>query len=842
MAKSYPAKPMSSSEVDRLSTYREKRFTDKTPEPFGGGAIPGRNVFVVHHHAARQLHYDLRLEMNGVLESWAVPKGPSPNPADKRLAVHVEAHPLEYADFEGIIPEGNYGAGAVIVWDRGIWIPIENPVEGMHKGKLLFELRGHKLHGRWTLVRTKENWLFIKERDAYVEEVSTDSYPEDSILSGIGALQLKAGFDPAPGAEKKLKKFKATNKILPVGAVKVMLAKPGKPFSDPDWVYEIKYDGYRLLAAREDGEGVLISRNGHNLTETFPEIADAVKHLPFEHVILDGEVIVNDKMGRPSFALLQKRGHLTRRTSILRAAAELPALFQAFDLLALNDYDLRHLPLLKRKELLEQVLPTTGPIRYTEHIPEHGEAMFEEVNRMRLEGVVAKKADSLYYGRRSEHWRKIPAIRTDDFVVIGYTDPKGNIPGFGALHVAQYDADENLVYLGRTGTGFSDALRKEITLELENLGTDAPPCEVPAETTDHWVQPQLVAEVRYKEITAAGQLRQAAFLRLRDDKPPEDCMLQNADQGPDLDSGDEAPEKQVIFSNLDKVFWRSDNFTKGDLIDYYRDISEWILPYLKDRPLVMRRYPDGIDGKSFYQKDAPGFAPPWLRVEKIYSEGSEREIAYFLVDDAEGLLYIANLASIALHMWHSRIGALELPDYCILDLDPKAAPFEHVIEIAKAIHNLCDEIGLQNYVKTSGSTGLHVLIPLGGQFTYEQCRGFGELLARVVCSQLPDIATVVRIPARREGKVYVDFMQNRRGQLLAAPYSARAKPGATVSMPLKWNEVRKGLTLQRYTIKNAAARMNKLGHDPVLPVLTESPDLVNAIEALGEYLANGKGA
>ncbi|MFQ5937534.1 MAG: DNA polymerase ligase N-terminal domain-containing protein, partial [Acidiferrobacterales bacterium] len=406
---------MPATKADRLSTYREKRSADRTPEPFGRASSKGGRLFVVQHHAARTLHYDLRLEMEGVLRSWAVPKGPSPNPADKRLAVHVEDHPLEYADFEGRIPEGNYGAGASIVWDRGLWKPLADPTEGLAKGKLLFELKGHKLRGKWTLIKTKrgpKDWLLIKERDSWATDDGTDAYPPDSVLSGLTVQALKEGVDPAKSILKKLKQLGAIKKRVAAKKTKVMLAQSGEPFSRAGWLFEIKYDGYRLLAVRESDEVVLYSRAGNNLTGTFPEIANAVRALPFVHVIVDGEAVVHDDHGIPSFSLLQKRGRLLRRQDIQRAAVKLPATLYAFDLLAFDDYDLRQLPLTKRKLLLKELLPSIGPIRYSDHLEKHGTTMYEHVRQLGLEGVIAKKADSPYRAGRSSQWVKIKVEQT----------------------------------------------------------------------------------------------------------------------------------------------------------------------------------------------------------------------------------------------------------------------------------------------------------------------------------------------------------------------------------------------------------------------------------------------
>jgi bifunctional non-homologous end joining protein LigD len=826
---------------ERLAQYREKRTASRTPEPFGGRVVAGGSIFVMQKHAARNLHWDLRLELDGVLLSWAIPKGPSPNQADKRLAMQTEDHPLEYAEFEGVIPDGEYGAGAMIVWDRGVWIPLEDAKEGLEKGKLLFELRGHKLLGKWTLVKTKQapnSWLFIKERDAYLEEdKSTEDYPDDSIYSGLTVAEFAGADAHAEAVTERLVELGARSKVVRARDVKLMLAtSEERPFSRDGWIFEIKYDGYRLLAERRDREPFLRSRAGHDLTATFPEIARAIRGLPYEDIVLDGEVVVNDLEGRPSFSRLQRRGRILNKADALRSSVELPALYHAFDILGLEGHDLRALPLLERKTILREVLPTIGPVRYTDHIGVQGEAMYTHVERMRLEGIVGKKEDAPYRGGRSANWIKVRTVRVADFVVVGWTEPKGSRGGFGSLHIAQYDG-EDLLYLGSVGSGFTDAELEEVLSLLQEIEVEACTCSagpVPTGKGHHWVRPQFVAEVKYKEMTDAGLARQPSFSRFRTDKHASECVVETWSGGP---QGVEEPveiveEKTVEFSNLDKVFWPAEGYTKGDLIEYHRQVAEWMLPYLEDRPLVMTRYPDGIDGKSFFQKDAPPYAPDWFRRVTVWSEGSGRELSYFVAEDVESLLFVINLGTIPLHIWSSRITSLAEPDWCILDLDPKEAPFTDVVEIALVIRELCDEIGLPCYPKTSGSSGIHVLVPLGGRLTYEQSRTLGQLLGRVVVAERSDIATLTRNPDRREGKVYIDFVQNGHGRLLVAPFTVRPQPGAPVSAPLAWSEVNKRLRIENHTIKSVPRRMRRLKTDPLAPVLSEEPDLLGALERL----------
>lgn len=822
----------------KLATYREKRKPDSTPEPFGRPQAPGSR-FVVQLHAARARHYDFRLEHDGVLLSWAVPKGPSPDPADKRLAVHVEDHPVGYIHFEGLIPEGNYGAGAVIVWDRGRWEPVKDIDEGLASGKLLFDLYGYKLRGRWTLVKTKrgpKDWLLIKERDSYVKTAEQALLPQDSVLSGRSVEALAAGEDPAATLLAQCESLGAETRRVAFATVKPMLATAGSAFSDPAWLFEIKYDGYRLLAGKDQGRVTLSSRNGHDFTTVFPEIAEAIAALPFDHFLLDGEVVVHDEDGLPSFAGLQQRGRLSRAADVDRAAIRWPATLYAFDLVVFDRYDLRRLPLLQRKQLLSELLPSVGPIRMSEHIEGAGEAMFEQLKAMGLEGIVAKRADSSYVGRRSGDWVKVNTRTSDDFAVVGYTPPAGNRTGFGALLLAQRAAD-GWHYAGRVGGGFSDTDLAEIGKRLAKSTKGAPPQDAEEERAAQWLVPEWVVEVRFKSRSRNARLRQPIFVTIREDKSPEDCWLPGEDKPLPEAPTRRAPQvAEVQVTNADKVFWPDEGYTKGDLIAYYRAVAKWLLPYLADRPLVLTRYPDGIDGKSFYQKDAPEYAPDWLRLETLWSEGSERDIRYFVIESEEGLAYIANMAAIPLHVWSARMGRLQHPDWCILDLDPKGAPFAHVVQVARALHKLCTAIELPHFAKTSGSTGLHVLIPLGAKYTHEQSRTLAELLANFVVKELPEIATVQRHLDARDGKVYVDYLQNGHGRLLVAPYSVRPVPGATVSMPLTWPQVTARLDMHRYTLKSVPKLLEKLRADPLLDVLSEAADLPGSLARLQELI------
>jgi bifunctional non-homologous end joining protein LigD len=625
--------------------------------------------------------------------------------------------------------------------------------------------------------------------------------------------------------------------------VKLMLAETREePFTGDGWLFELKHDGFRLLATREGDQVRLVYRRGSDATHVFPEIARALADLPVAELVIDGEVVVLDEAGRPSFQGLQKRVQLTRRTDLERAALDRPATLFAFDLIGFDGLDARPLPLTVRKEALSRLLPATGPLRYADHVMREGEAFFEEVRRLGLEGIMAKRADAPYAGGRSPHWLKLRVDRTGDFVVVGFTKPQGGRTGFGALHLGAYQGDR-LVYVGRAGSGFGDQQLTKVRRQLDGIVLPRCACEGPLPVgRDHvWVEPEMVAEVRYKEWTEEGLLRQPVFLRFRDDKAPNECRyeeLAGLAPRPPLapPPAAEPVPRTVAFSNLDKVFWPAEKYTKGDLIGFYRDVAPWLLPYLRDRPLVLTRYPDGIAGKSFYQKDAPGFVPGWIRTFRIWSEHTTRDIEYFVCDDVETLVYLANLGTIPLHVWSSRVETLPNPDWCILDLDPKGAPFRHVVELARLIKRLADEVGLPALCKTSGASGLHVLIPLGAQCTYEQCRSLAQLLAWEVTRERGDIATIERAIRGREGKVYVDHLQNVHGQLLVSPFSVRPLPGAPVSTPLLWSEVTDDLDPGRFTIRTVPPRLRAQAADPLRPVLSEKPDLLRALQKLQQRL------
>ena len=836
--------------MPNLKRYHEKRDPGATPEPFGEDRAPrpsaggAPRVFVVQQHAARRMHWDLRLEINDALASWAVPRGPSLDPADKRLAVRTEDHPLEYADFEGVIPDGNYGAGAMIVWDRGVYRSADGvaPEEALEAGKLDLQLDGHKLRGRFALVRTRggghKDWLLI--RKGHGEAGIVDREPA-SVLSGLTVDELRAGADHTEEIRAQADAAGAPARMLDPGQVRPMLAQlGGESFSDAEWIYELKHDGVRVLLWKTADGVQLVSRRGRNVTGIYPEITRALPHLPVADCVLDGELVALDAAGRSSFERIQRRFTLKEPADAARAEAEVPVRFFAFDLLAAAGRDLRGLPLLRRKELLAQVVPRTGIVRYEDHIQARGAELFELAVADGREGVVAKRSDSKYLaGKRSEAWLKLKAPRKARLAIVGWTAGQGARARLGALLVAGH-RDGAWVYCGAVGSGLDDATIDALLPRLEALACHAPSFTAAPDLLPggaRFTRPELSVEVRFTEVTDAGLLRQPVFLELGPEATPEGCPAPSARSDVSLAEPPPPPpasSDDLRLTRLDKVFWPADGTTKGDLLRYYEAVWPWLAPYLEDRPVVLTRYPDGIEGKSFYQKNAPDFTPAWARRENI--EGTD----YFVCNDLRTLLYVINLGAIPLHVWSARLGRLDRPDWLIVDLDPKGAPFADVVKVARHVHRLLEGLGAPHYVKSSGQDGIHVMLPLGGALDHGDTRRLAEVLARVVCADLPEIATLTRPVAARGGKVYVDWLQNGRGKLIAAPLSVRPRPGAPVSMPLTWRQVTRRLDPGRWNLRTAPGRLAERG-DPFADVLETAADVPALLEALGARLASKQG-
>ena len=876
-----------------LGKYRRKRSAASTPEPFGrevsAPSSTSSGTFVIQKHAARRLHYDFRLEMEGVLRSWAVPKGPSLNPADKHLAVAVEDHPLEYGDFEGVIPPGNYGAGSVIVWDRGVYDVID-PVGGdaadaVRKGKLDIALHGFKLNGAFTLVRTggryntnpkdKQNWLLIKKRDQYSTTDSVLEAHPRSVLSGLTIEELA----DAPAAERRLADRLARQHLPELGNqlkysdFPLTLAKTtDEPFDNDKWLFEIKYDGVRVLSIREGENTHLYARSGTDITNRYPEVVLALNSIALERFVLDGEVVAQDENGRPSFQLLQRRMHVNDARQIARLSVAVPVSYYVFDLLGFDRFDTRTLPLEERKRLLGELVHSEGPVRYCDHVIARGKDFYAAISEHELEGVVAKLRDGPYRGARTGDWLKIKRPLIKHFVIGGYSDPDGTRTHFGALLLGQYESNGTLRYTDKVGTGFNRETLRKIHAMLQERAQSTSPFRKPVageptpERNAHFVRPELVGKVRFTEWTDTGGVRQPSFLGLVEGVDPRECKYDGP--GAQLESSPEAvndiatetpadievksskgranlvapaaaPPKATV-TNPEKVFWPKEGYTKGDLVAYYRAISKWMLPYLKDRPVMLTRFPDGIEGKMFYQKDAPGFVPSWIRTEKVYSEDSQREISYFILDSEEALAYVANLAAITIHMWSSRIPHLERPDWLLFDIDPKGTTTRRAVECALAVAAVLREVGLEPCLKTSGQMGLHVVVGLAPKYTYDQAKMFSELVAQVVVNRIPKVATINRNPNTRNGRVYIDYLQLGHGKTIAATFSVRPVPGAPVSAPMTWKELKPSLEPAVYNIETIPARMSRMKRDPFLDAIEKHATLEEALPHLESLLSGSE--
>jgi bifunctional non-homologous end joining protein LigD len=857
-----------------LDPYRAKRDSSRTPEPFGVARAAARSragasyAFVIQQHAARRMHWDFRLEIDGVLVSWAVPRGPSVDPKEKRLAVQTEDHPLEYGGFEGIIPAGNYGAGAVILWDRGLYRTLDGaaPGEGVARGKLDIELQGEKLGGRWALVRTKrgegKEWLLFKKADGSPAAPEPVVALPGSVLSGLTVEELRKGVTRDEELAALADAAGAPRRAVRAAALSPMLAETAeRAFTRAGWIFELKYDGWRVLVGRDEGGGARIqSRRGRDLGDAFPEVVEAAAHLPCRSFVLDGEIIASAKKETGSFEQLQGRVGQTNPVTVAQLAAEVPVAVQCFDLLAVAGYDLRALPLTARKRILRRLLPARGTFRFADHVEEEGEALFAAAVEHRVEGIVAKRADSPYRaGRRSRDWLKIKAPKTADLAVVGYVPGKGSRRRLGSLMLAWRQGD-GFRYAGNAGSGLDEDKIRALLDHFEGRRRDTPEfdfdgVERPRDAV--FVEPDLVAQVRYAEVTSAGVLRQPVFERLRDEKEVEDCdarprgeepavrrpeaeeensefRIQNPEAAAPLPEANpptalRAPQSRLRLTNLDKVFWPAEGYTKGDLLAYYEAIWPHLAPYLSDRPLVLTRYPDGIEGKSFFQKNAPEFTPEWVETCRI------EDTEFFVCNELETLLYVINTGCIPLHLWSARHATIDRPDWTILDLDPKGAPFSDVVKVARHIHSILEPLGAPHFVKTSGQDGLHILLPLAATLSHDQAKALAEVLARVVAAELPAIATVARPLGDRGGKVYVDFLQNGFGKTIAGPYSVRPRPGAPVSAPLAWREVGARLDPSRFTIRTLPKRAGGRP-DPLAAVLGEAIDVAAVLAALEKRL------
>lgn len=772
----------------KLSEYKAKRRFDSTPEPQPKVRRSKNSTlkFCVQRHRARRLHYDLRLELDGVLLSWAVPKGPSMDPREKRLAIKVEDHPLDYLTFEGTIAQGNYGAGFVELWDIGTYsAPIAHMREGLNLGHLHFVLHGKRLNGSFVLVKLKDDnqWLLRKVED---------------------------------DAQFLLKGHKKSPMLT---STKPMLAMvTDEPFDSPDWLFEIKWDGFRALAFVNGKNVKLVSRNHNLLNADYPSLVEELKSIN-KKVVLDGEIVVFDESGRPRFELLQG----------CAKDPECAPQFMAFDVLYINGIDVRNLALVDRKNLLKDFLDQLNLrcVHYTDHINDHGIKPFKEAAKMGFEGLIAKRKNSPYVSLRSRDWLKIKAARRDEFVIIGFTKPKGWRAHFGSLLLGRFD-DGVLQFAGHVGTGFDSAMIEDVFAQLKPLITTSSPLKQPVKTNTKptWVKPKLIADVSFAEQTTKGVLRQPVFHGLRTDK-------KIAEMKAEITST--VTFRHSFISNADKIFWPNEGYTKGDMLAYYETIAPIILPHLKDRPLTMRRYPDGIMGADFYQKDIP-HAPAWLKtVVVLHSHGKKKEGLQACANDVRSLLYIANLGSIEMHPMLARAPHLDLPDSLVIDLDPEATIFADVVDVALFAHELLDKVGLPNYCKTSGRRGLHIYVPLNQQLAFKESLHLAELIALIIRDHFPKLVSLERSPQKRQKKVYVDFLQNGRGKTTVGPYSLRALAHAPVSTPLAWKEVKRDLDPLAFTITTVPKRVKKLG-DIFAELLNTRIDLAKSLAKIEELL------
>jgi bifunctional non-homologous end joining protein LigD len=814
-----------------LATYRRKRHFEKTPEPAGQRRrAQGALRFVVQKHQASRLHYDFRLELDGVLKSWAVPKGPSLDPKEKRLAVMVEDHPLDYRTFEGTIPEGNYGAGNVLVWDEGTYeapgaedrAASEAAVrEGLSRGRLHIVLHGYKLRGEFILVKLPRgkgnNWLLMKKRDPFASEGDVTAQ-EESVSSGrtLADVARKA---PARAKARRTKTTAAAS-AMPHDVRPMLATLVDKPFDRTGWIFEPKWDGYRAIAEVSGGKVKLYSRNHKGFEKRFGPVIDSLKGLGHD-AVLDGEVVAVDNAGRSQFQLLQNYQKTGRGNLV----------YYVFDQLYLDGEDVRQLPLLRRKEMLANLLGKRPHVRLSEHIEQHGVAFFDAAVGQHLEGIVAKNGASVYReGARSQEWLKIKTHRRQEAVIAGYTEPRGSRKALGALILGVYEGNK-LVYVGHTGGGFDSKGLEEMLARLRPLERKSCPFpDVPVTNAPvHWVKPDL------QEWTDDGRMRMPIFIGLREDKPAREVRREESQSAGKVLAPDATPQ----LTHLDKVYWPDDGYTKGDLIAYYRDVAGVILPHLRDRPMSLHRHPGGIANKGFFQKDVGGKPlPSWVQTTVIASDSDTEEITYALCQDEPTLLYLANLGCIEMNPWLSRVESLDQPDYLVLDLDPEDVAFAAVVQTAQAVRKVLDRVGAACWCKTSGKRGLHVAVPLGAAYSYDQARQFAEIVARLANAQMPSTTSVVRSPRLRQKRVYLDYLQNKRGATLAAAYSVRPVPGATVSTPLRWSEVKTGLDPSAFTIKTMRRRLDRVG-DLWAPVLGPGIDLMDCLQRLEKLSAKG---
>ncbi len=846
----------------KLQQYEEKRAFEQTPEPAPTPAplaSPSGNVFCVQRHDATRLHYDLRIEINGALESWAVPMGPTLDPNEKRLAVHVEPHPLEYSTFEGNIPKGNYGAGSMMLWDLGTFDVLDNmPADKqIERGDFKFRLHGHKLKGDFALVRMKgsqkgNEWLLIKKKDA----AATPKWDIDSVGWSVatGRTQEEIAHEmPArtmkPASVNPGDLTGAVALAAPPARLESMLSHIGDQIpSNKDWIFEIKWDGVRAFAIVDENGTRFVGRQGSAMNKQYPELMKLHESVRARVAVLDGEITTLDEQGRPSFQRLQNRIMVEDASAAAQYARKLPAVYFAFDLVYLDGYDLRGTPLVERKRMLRMILDPHPAVKYSEHFDVTGEQLFELARAQGLEGIVAKRAQSRYVGARSKDWLKFKVYAEQEFVLCGYAT--GERDYFGGLILGAYQDDgQTLHFCGTVGTGFDRKMIEHIFKQLQPLRTEV--CPFPAVPVLNgpgvWIKPELVCTVRYHSWTSDERLRTPIFVAMRPDKRPSEATLTPGIFAvPDkkhrelLLTGDKEVTltidgKRVTFTNPSKPYYPatswSEAYVKRDLINYYDAAAYLILPYLEDRPLSLRRYPEGIEGEGFFQKHAEKGFPSWMRVETIIAEdGHERQ--QIIGGSKAGLLALVNMGCIDQNPWMSRVQSLDHPDFILIDLDPYDCSYDKIVEAAHYVRRKLEILELESYPKTTGGNGMHLYIPVEPVYSYDQTKSFCEIIARIVASERPDLFTTPRSVNRREKqRVYFDYLQNGRGKTISAPYVLRARPGAPVATPLEWREVVNGLRPQNFHIRNVLDRFDRAG-DLFSGVRTKPQRIEPAMERL----------
>jgi bifunctional non-homologous end joining protein LigD len=865
-----------------LEEYRRKRDFNQTPEPSGDGrqaaasdwdALPHGRRYCVQKHKATRMHLDFRLEHDGVLLSWAIPRGPSLDPAAKRLAVQTEDHPVDYGDFEGVIPSG-YGAGVVMLWDIGTFEWTRESAEDFEasrvRGDIKFRLQGRKLGGEFALVHIgargrryggssdeTKNWLLIKKRDGYAVAAYEALADDVSVKTGRSLEEIAAEGGGDPRARRRRGEPASLREEEPRGpllaAPKPMLAVTvDKPFSRVGWLFELKYDGVRAVVSLGDSQVSIVGRSGRAETGRYPELRSLRRQVAAKQAILDGEIVVLDEQGRPSFERLQSRINVVRDSDVARAAAEHPATFVAFDLLHLDGRDLMSTELRIRKKTLRDVVRDSGVLLYADHVDTDGESLFDHARRTGVEGIVGKRAASLYRpGMRSPDWVKVKAWLTQTCVIVGYTAGRGKRrEHLGALILAVLQ-DGRFVHCGQVGTGFDQRTLRSIREQLSARVVDRCACENAPRTAEPatWVEPELVCEVRFAGWTSAGILRHPAFLGLRSDLTPQDCVRERvestdavlraqgslparevargADGSQRSDDGDveaalrrlrslhrddhwEVGGRTLRLTNLDKVLWPADGITKRDMVAYYVRMAPYLLPYLRERPLSMQVFPDGITGKSFWRKDKPSHAPAWI---DSWTYHGEKTKTYIVVNELATLAWVANAGVIDLHPWHSRVDSPDQPDWAVFDLDPfEPATFADVVDIAKLVKAALDHYNLGSAIKTSGQTGLQIYVPVRRGPDYDAVRGWVEDVARAIGRVEPRRITWEWTVAHRTGKIRIDYTQNIINKTLAAPYSLRPAPRAPVSTPIRWEELDdRRLRPDRWNIRTIWRRLEQVG-------------------------------